>query len=414
MTLKKDQTANSFWTGEHSGRNKVVALAAVVTVAIILYALILTRAASSYVSISPSTATLSGNAQVVTESDGTKSLVFQAPATPPPTTPPPTTPPATWPTRTSVGAKLGFLRTMSGPGIDDTSFFKNNGFPGSGTASDPYLVDRVSFTSQVTLGNWDSSNLTGKWVKFTNCSFAGEPNFPTPGGSAGIFARDNAPFFIVEDSNIKVGSRYVEKTDENGKVVIDPNTGKPVVLSYNGSSNFGIFSYVPFQLRRSVVLGANILVGFETERSERTGVVIEGNYMSDVYSSKDDHTDIINGNFHASHVTVRNNFLDGSRTNFNAAGPSPAPSVTVVTNGFGVYDDPTGSSAGIFENWTVDHNYITNCATLFLSTTSKSRFLDPFVLTNNIFGDYTYLSFSGRTPSTQSGNQTAAGKALSF
>ncbi len=391
-------------------RNKLIAVACALLVVGIGYALVLTKAAGFFASVSPESATLAGNAKLITESDGSKVVQFTAPVvTPPP--PPPTIPPATWPSRTSVGAKLGFLKTLNGAGIDDASFFKNNGFPGSGSASDPYVVDRVTFTSQVTLGNWDASNLTGKWVKFTNCNFAGDPDFPTPGGSAGIFARDNAPFFIVEDSTIDVGSRY--KLDQD-----------PKLTTYNGSSNFGIFSYVPFQLRRSVVLGANILVGFETERSERTGVIIENNYMSDVYSSKDDHTDIINGNFHASHATVRNNFLDGSRLNFNSAappttwdpskGPDPSVGSTVVTNGFGVYDDPTSSAAGIFENWTIDHNYITNCATLFLATNSKSRFLDPFVLTNNTFGNYTLISFSGRTPSMQSGNVNAAGKALSF
>lgn len=74
-----------------SKRNKIIALAAALTVVIIGYILIFSKAASSFVSVNPSTASLSGNASVTTTSDGTKALSFNAP--PPPTTPPPTTPP---------------------------------------------------------------------------------------------------------------------------------------------------------------------------------------------------------------------------------------------------------------------------------------------------------------------------------
>lgn len=369
-----------------SKRNKIIALAVALIVATGGYALVVSRASGFFASVSPETAALSGNAKLVTESDGLKSLQFNGPVTPPPTTPP-TNPPASgeWPNAKNVGLQVSTTKTISGGSIDDVSWFKNNGFPGSGTAADPFLVDRVRFSSIVTLGNWDSSNLTNKWVKFTNCFFGGNGAYPTPGGSAGIFARDNAPFFIVEDSTVLVGGLGM-------------------------GANFGIFSYVPFQLRDSDVAGANILVGFETERSERTGVVIENNFLHDVWSSEGDHTDIINGNFHASHVTVRNNYMDGIRHNMNSKGEM---STTVVTNGFGIYDDPS-SSAGIFENWTIDHNYIDRCATLLLATTNKSRFLDPFVLTNNVFARYTLLSTSARAPSVQKGNVDQNGKALSF
>ncbi|MET1033158.1 MAG: hypothetical protein ABWX94_01530 [Candidatus Saccharimonadales bacterium] len=365
-----------------SKRNKIVALAAALVVATGGYALVVSRASGFFASVNPAQGTITGNASVVNDTDGSKVVQFNAPTTTPPPTAPPTS--GAWPSASNSGLQTTTTKTMGGAGIDDVAWFKSNGFPGTGTAADPFLVDRVLFTSNVTLGNWDSSNLTGKWVKFTNCRFYGNGGNPTPGGSAALFARDNAPFFIVEKSTL------------------GPNA--PILASGGTAygTNFGIFSYVPFQVRGSNIFGANILVGFETGRNDTTGVLVENNYIHDVWSSSGDHTDIINGNFHASHVVVRNNYLDGIRTGNS-----------YVTNAFGIYDDPAGAS-GIFENWTIDHNYIDRAATLILATTNKSRFLDPFVLTNNTFARYSLLTVSARTPSVQKGNVDQNGKALSF
>ncbi len=69
-------------------KNKVIAIVAALAVVIIGYALIMSKAAGSFVSIDPSAATLSGNASVATTGDGTKAISFNAP----PTTPPPPLP----------------------------------------------------------------------------------------------------------------------------------------------------------------------------------------------------------------------------------------------------------------------------------------------------------------------------------
>jgi hypothetical protein len=377
------------WSKGGSRRNKIIALSAAVLIATILYTLIVSRAASNFVSINPSAVTVSGNAQLVTEADGAKSLLFSAPVTPPPTTPPPTTPPVSgWPSASNVGLKVATARTMAGASIDDTTWFKQNNFPGTGTQSDPFVVDRVLFTDVVHMGRSSNGDLKGKWVKFSNCRFYGNPGNPTPGQSAGLFASDYAAFFIMEDSTV------------------GPNL--PILASGSTSSgtNFGIFSYVPFIAKRNNIYGANILVGFETERSETTGVLVEDNYIHDVFSASGDHTDVINGNSHASHVVIRHNYLDGVRTGNS-----------YVANVLGVYDDQCEgcpASAGIIENWTIDKNYIDRGATLFLSNTSKSRFLDPFIVTNNTWGRYSTNLFAGRTPSVQSGNVDQNGKPLTF
>lgn len=121
-----------------------------------------------------------------------------------------------------------------------------------------------------------------------------------------------------------------------------------------------------------------------------------------IWSSAGDHTDIVNGNLHASHVTVDGNLLNGKRTGG-----------TVVTNAFGIYDDPTGSPAGIIEDWTVSRNSIVNYATGVLCSTSAARFLNPLVVTDNAFGPATLQVYACRTPSTQSGN-TVAGAPVTF
>lgn len=78
-----------------SKRNKIIALAVALVVATAGYALVVSRATGFFASVSPASATLTGNAKVITESDGSKAVQFNAPATTPPT-PPPTTPqPAT-------------------------------------------------------------------------------------------------------------------------------------------------------------------------------------------------------------------------------------------------------------------------------------------------------------------------------
>jgi hypothetical protein len=298
----------------------------------------------------------------------------------------PSAPITGWPSTENTGPRIPTTRTLAGAVIDDQSWFVQNKFAGNGTQADPYVIDRVLFTDMVVLGNWEQSNLTGRWVKFINCRFYGNPGNPTPGGSAFLWARDNAPFFIVEDSTLA------------------PNQMPLPTGGTTTGTDKGIFSYVPFQVRRSNIYGTNIPIGFEIERDETTGVVIEDNYLHDIWSSAGDHTDIINGNSHASHVVVRHNYLDGIRVGNS-----------YVTNAIGIYDDPVSSGSGVIEDWVIDRNYFDRAATMILSTTNRSRFLDPFILTNNSFSNrYSLARVIARSPSRQSGNVDHNGNALQF
>lgn len=77
-----------------SKRNKIIALIVVLLVAISGYAFVMSRASGFFIVVSPTTATLTSNAKIITESDGSKVIQFTAPVAPPPTTPP-VTPPST-------------------------------------------------------------------------------------------------------------------------------------------------------------------------------------------------------------------------------------------------------------------------------------------------------------------------------
>lgn len=291
-----------------------------------------------------------------------------------------------WPNASNTGPRVATTKTMAGASITDTSWFAANGFTGAGTVSNPYLVSKVLFTSTVTLGDWDPTNIGGKVVKFVDCRFYGSPSNPTQGGSTCVNVRDTGPKVILEYCHL-------------GPNATPLTTGGPPASK--GGCDKAFQSYVPFEMRYCNVWGACILVYFETERSEAASV-IEYNYLHDVWSSSGDHTDLVNGNWHASHITARGNYMDGIRTGN-----------THTTNGFGIYDDPS-TSAGIIEDWHIIGNYVTRCATLMLCTTSTSRFLNPFEVRDNVWGVYSLQRFSGRTPSVQSGNKDASGNALTL
>lgn len=150
------KTLHSSHAGASSKRNKIIAIAAALTVVIVGYALIMSQAAGPFVSIDSSSATLSGNASVVTASDGTKAISFNAPVvTPPPTTPPPTTPPPVsglkgWQlTPTSVGLAPHGLSCASLPeytGPTSQGYFK----PAAGTV---ITGKRISKAMNLSNGN---------------------------------------------------------------------------------------------------------------------------------------------------------------------------------------------------------------------------------------------------------------------
>ena len=292
-----------------------------------------------------------------------------------------------WPNATNVGQLVPTVKTINGGRATDSTWFTGKSFPGSGTQSSPWIIDRVLFTSQVILGSGsNSSALKGKYVKITNSRFYGSPGNPTPGGSAFIWIPDDGPFVTIEDCTLAPNAQIAA-------------SGGP---ASGGGCDKGFFSYVPFTMRRCNIWGANVQVGFEIEMSEGPSL-IERCYLHDTWSATDDHTDIINGNFHASHVTVKDCYMDGIRTGNSA-----------VTNGFGIYDDPTNSNAGKITDWHILHNYIDRCATTLLCTDSSTRFTDPFEVRDNVWGRFTLQRWSGRKPSAQSGNVDLTGKALTF
>ncbi|XYI02292.1 discoidin domain-containing protein [Sorangium sp. So ce1128] len=287
-----------------------------------------------------------------------------------------------FPNATNVGLRVATTRTMGGASIDTASWFGANGFPGDGTPANPYLVDRVLFTGEVKIGG---SGLAGKTVKFTNCRFYGSPGNPTPGNSMFVGTTVNGELparLIVEDSTLG---------EKDG---LDPNGGP----AGGAGVDKGFESFTPFEFRRNNVYGACISVYFETERSEAASI-IEDNYLHDTWSANGDHTDLVNGNLHASHITVRHNTLDGIRTGG-----------AYVVNAIGIYDDNTDYIA----DWVIDNNYFDRSQTMILATTDETRFRDPFVLTNNVFARHSVNLVAARSPSVQSGNKDDKGNPLTF
>lgn len=255
---------------------------------------------------------------------------------------------------------------------------------GNGSQANPWTIDRVRFTSDVVVGAGSSTDIVNKYVKFTNCRFEGVPSNPTVGGSACLSAiRSFLP-------------AQIEITDSTSGPAAGPGSV--------GGTDKGFVSYAPLVVRRCNMFGACILYYIETERTEGTSI-LEDSYLHDIWSSAGDHTDLVNGNFHASNVIVRRNHLDGIRTGN-----------TYVTNAFGIYDDPA-TSAGIIQNWTIQSNYVRRAATHILSTTSTSRFLGPYVIEDNIFTDEfgpVAAQFSTRTPTSQSNNRDQDGNPIIF
>lgn len=240
----------------------------------------------------------------------------------------------------------------------------------------------MRFTSNVLIGG---TGLTSKHFAFTNCRAEGDPGNPTPGGS----------LFIGTTSSNAPASLTVTDSELGPNAAIDP-TGGPAT---GGGCDKGVQAFCPLTVLRCNIWGANILVYFQTEPTDGP-TVISSNWLHDVWSASLDHTDLINGNQHASHVTCSGNFMDGIRTGG-----------AWVVNGFGIYDDPQASPI-VITDWTLDGNYVDRTQTTILSTSDVGRFADPFVVTDNIFDRFSVSRFSCRTPSTQSGNRDGAGTPL--
>lgn len=281
-------------------------------------------------------------------------------------------------TSANVGLHVATTNTHAGALYDSGSAFAAHAISGAGTSGSPYLIDRRRYTDDVRV-----RDTTGIYAKFTNCKFEGNPGNPTPGGSTFFWNEDTGAFITIEDSTFTTA-------------------GGPSLSSTAGGCDLGFRSYVPFTLRRCDLSMANVCVSFEIEQGEAASLVEEC-YVHHTWSASGDHTDLVNGNFHSSHITARRCKLYGIRTGD-----------TYVTNGFGIYDDPA-TSAGIIEDWTIESCYVDRCATMILSNTSTSRFLDPFVVTDNILTtDFTVTRSSCRTPSSQSGNRDESGTPITL
>jgi len=117
-------------------RNRIVAVASALVVATVGYVLVASHAASFFASVSPADATLSANAKVITDADGTKSVQFTAPAstgggsgtgtggsTPPPRTGSPPCPLPAYPSPSCSGrpsSLTSFANTVNGDYSADT------------------------------------------------------------------------------------------------------------------------------------------------------------------------------------------------------------------------------------------------------------------------------------------------------
>jgi hypothetical protein len=267
---------------------------------------------------------------------------------------------------TNVGNTLGTLQTRTALGAPNSA--------------DGQWYERILFSGD----NWVVTT-----QKFRFCTFQSQTaSFSaTPDGSNIISVRGPAQ---LEDCTVGVTGGV----NVGGGGPANPGFDKVVqLLAFQGYTGGA-------RLERCNIYGGCIPVYMETEQSHTVTQIIDC-YLHDIYSSAGDHTDIVNGNAHASNVLVRGCLMDGVRTGSS-----------FVTNGFGIYDDPS-TSAGIWTNWTVDHCDVYNCATALLCSASTARATNPFVVTNNVWrGPFSLTPWDGRAPSVQSGNKKANGTAI--
>jgi hypothetical protein len=292
-------------------------------------------------------------------------------------------------TADNVGLHVATTNThASGFLYDSDAAFSGHAIAGNGTQGNPYIIDRRLYQQDVRIR--DTPTL---YVKFTNCKFQGNSggnstNQGTPAGSSFFWVESDGAFCTIEDST---------GTTANGPST-DPDAP-------GGGCDKGFyFARGGFTLRRVDCSMANVPFAFNTERTDPDSL-FEECYGHHIWSTSvsSDHTDVWNGNAHASNITMRRCKAWGIRTGN-----------TYTTNGIGIYDDPA-DSGGIIENWTIDGCYIDHNATQVLSTGNTSRFLAPFVVTDNIMtDDWTVGGWIARTPTTQSNNRDQDDNPLTF
>jgi hypothetical protein len=129
MSKKKDTDMNFLAKLSNASRtNKIIAAFVAIAVIGAGYAVLRTQAAGFFAATEPESGTVTGNAQIVSDSGASngKAVKFLAgtttpPTTPPPTTPPPTTPPPTTPPPTTPPPSGGSSTTCPLPAYPNDS-----------------------------------------------------------------------------------------------------------------------------------------------------------------------------------------------------------------------------------------------------------------------------------------------------
>jgi hypothetical protein len=313
----------------------------------------------------------------------------------------------------TIGARGGTTLTLAGKVFDDVSSvtaISTANRSGSGTSLDPYVITRVRFTDQVRCGASDSTDLTGKFMKFTFCIFEGASGVSNTDNTKRLYVNPLAPFVTVEDSTIAPAGSPA-------------GTGGPSSIST--ACENGILSFVPITIRRCDIWGSERNIAIQTPTTGSS--LIDSCYIHDNWWAAGKATWGVGGVNRASNVTIQKCYIDGLCPTSNYAGAAiEAADLDDSLN-------QTGSE-GIFSSWTVDANFLDRFRFLFYSTNDTARFTTPFVITNNKFNrdntDGTHSGatgasagivpsaggarFSGRTPTTQSGNVDITGAGVTF
>lgn len=369
---------------QNSRFNKVIGIVAALVVVGIGVALIVTHASGFFASVEPEQATLSGNAAVVNDTTAStgKALQFNAPPPVTPPTPPPPSPPLSgWPDANNTGSPaVSTLRNIGGTttidqdwinfALDDSRNSKSNYMTGSGTQSDPWVLDKVLVS-----GEMDIEISGSKWLKVSNSRIYGNSNY-------GCYI--NSGNVILD--HVTVGPSTAQTSR---------STALDHVCSYQASGAFTV-AY-------SNLFGGNV----ELDVQNSGPFDIHDNFLHNTYFQSGDHTDVINISPHASNGVIRHNTIDGIRNDGQ-----------YTHNGIGLYDqaavsNDTSCTNSCTSNWIIEDNlFDRNQYHLF------GAVKPPYIIRNNAFTTryqtadkaYFYNAYSGFTDG--GGNKDENGKAL--
>jgi len=219
-----------------------------------------------------------------------------------------TVPAATWPAASSTGPTKAFGVTQTGKLYDRvSSITADGGFVGGvGTLTDPYLIDSVHYTTESVIGSSAGpTDLTGKYMRFTNCWFQSAVTTGDTGTSKcmghGVNGRTDAlPAFVTYEDCLFAPS---------GSPVVaggpDPSTGG---FAYCLFSNL-----TPFKLLRCNLWGAAVNIAIVNQGSVAARSFIQDSWSHDQWDSAGAHTDNIVSNdpTNASNVTIDHCNVEG-------------------------------------------------------------------------------------------------------